>query len=124
VTKDYPANWEEVSTEIKEQAGWRCEACGTENGPIPSILTVHHLDGDKQNLQPWNLAALCQKCHLRTQATIDFHQAVCTGVYPDWLKAHVAAYRQHWPRLPISGADGDIDESCASPRNASGTSGG
>ncbi|GAH88897.1 unnamed protein product, partial [marine sediment metagenome] len=29
------------------------------------MLTVHHLDGNKANCEDWNLAALCQRCHLR-----------------------------------------------------------
>lgn len=29
------------------------------------VLTVAHLDQDKNNNRFWNLAALCQKCHLK-----------------------------------------------------------
>lgn len=34
------------------------------------ILTVHHLDEEKANCRWWNLAALCQRCHLRMQRTV------------------------------------------------------
>jgi len=34
------------------------------------ILTVHHLDEDKANCRWWNLAALCQRCHLRMQRAV------------------------------------------------------
>lgn len=34
------------------------------------ILTVHHLDEDKGNCRWWNLAALCQRCHLRMQRAV------------------------------------------------------
>lgn len=34
------------------------------------ILTVHHLDEDKSNCRWWNLAALCQRCHLRMQRAV------------------------------------------------------
>lgn len=55
------------------------------------ILTVHHLDGDKANLSWWNLAALCQRCHLQIQARV-----VLERVYPhehtDWFRPHAAGY--------------------------------
>lgn len=55
------------------------------------ILTVHHLDGDKANCRWWNLAALCQRCHLEIQAKV-----VMERVYPhehsEWFKPHAAAY--------------------------------
>lgn len=35
------------------------------------VLTVHHLDNDKSNCADWNLAALCQVCHLHIQAVLD-----------------------------------------------------
>jgi len=52
------------------------------------------MDGDKWNILPWNLAALCQRCHRDVQWTVDFYQANLTGVYPGWLRAHVEAYNQ------------------------------
>jgi hypothetical protein len=55
------------------------------------ILTVHHLDGDKANLAWWNLAALCQRCHLEIQAKV-----VMERIYPwphsEWFKPHAAGY--------------------------------
>jgi hypothetical protein len=32
-----------------------------------------HLDGNKCNLLPWNLAALCQRCHREAQWVVDFY---------------------------------------------------
>jgi len=34
------------------------------------ILTVHHLNGVKADLRWWNLAALCQRCHLTIQGRV------------------------------------------------------
>lgn len=34
------------------------------NGAVKIILTVAHLDRDRKNNDPANLAALCQRCHL------------------------------------------------------------
>ena len=38
------------------------------------VLTVHHLDGDKGNSAWWNLAALCQVCHLQIQGKVEVSQ--------------------------------------------------
>ncbi len=55
------------------------------------ILTVHHLDGDKANCRWWNLAALCQRCHLRVQGRV-----VMARVWPwehtEWFRPYVAGY--------------------------------
>ena len=92
-----PPRWSRMSRWVRGRAGWCCELCGVKNGPPPNLLTVHHLDGDKWNLLPWNLAALCQACHHRVQWTLDFCQANLSGVYPQWLRAHVIAYNV-WAR--------------------------
>lgn len=55
------------------------------------ILTVHHLDGNKANCRWWNLAALCQRCHLTIQGRVRMER-----VYPfehsAWFKPYVAGY--------------------------------
>lgn len=66
----YPANWKEIASQIKDLAGWKCEQCGHPHDiPAGYMLTVHHLDLDKANCDYTNLVALCQRCHLRIQAT-------------------------------------------------------
>jgi hypothetical protein len=91
---DYPPEWPLAAHHAKNEAGWRCVRCGHRHekpfGPyVPCdalcrsdfhpesfelfprprrrVLTVHHLDGQKANLAWWNLAALCQVCHLLIQ---------------------------------------------------------
>lgn len=58
------------------------------------ILTVHHLDGDKANCRWWNLAALCQRCHLTIQGRV-----VMARVWPwehsEWFRPYVAGYYAH-----------------------------
>lgn len=67
---DYPPDWDAIAARIKDQAGWRCEHCDhPHDTPAGYMLTVHHLDGDKANCAYENLVALCQRCHLRIQAT-------------------------------------------------------
>lgn len=96
VESDYPANWKKIATATKEAAHWRCVRCmhphekpwkATSLDPVPCdlacrhepngkqrMLTTHHLDMDKANVAWWNLAALCQVCHLSVQARVDWHQ--------------------------------------------------
>jgi 5-methylcytosine-specific restriction endonuclease McrA len=89
---EYPPQWSRTSRWVRGHAGWRCELCGVKNGPPPNLLTVHHLDNNKWNLLPWNLAALCQSCHRQVQWTLDFCQSTLTDIYPEWLRQHVRAY--------------------------------
>ena len=64
----YPPNWDEIAKAVKDRADWKCEACGNPHGPPPYILTVDHVvDHDPKNVERKNLAALCQRCHLRRQ---------------------------------------------------------
>src|SRR5690606_39863221 len=47
------------------------ELCTHPRQPVKQrMLTVHHLDGDKANCAWWNLAALCQVCHLVIQGRV------------------------------------------------------
>lgn len=54
-------------------------------------LTVHHLNGQKNDLRWWNLASLCQRCHLRIQRTV-----VMPRVFPyehsEWFKPYAAGW--------------------------------
>ncbi|MEL6218299.1 MAG: hypothetical protein AAFR79_07510 [Pseudomonadota bacterium] len=71
----YPANWKQISKEIREAAGNRCEGsplypdCRAENGkphPVTGskvVLTVAHLDHQPENCDRSNLRAWCQRCH-------------------------------------------------------------
>lgn len=86
----YPANWDEISKQVREAAGNRCQECGVPNhvwgyrlsdgrfveypgysGQIIAagkvfriVLTVAHLDHNPANNDPSNLRALCQRCHI------------------------------------------------------------
>ena len=78
----YPIEWHNGSIQraCYERAGWRCEVCDMEFVPgstkaktarnkdgKPSILTVHHLDGNPANCDHSNLLVCCQSCHLHVQ---------------------------------------------------------
>ena len=62
----YPPDWDKIAKAVKDDAGWRCEACDNPHGPPPYILTVDHLNHDPENKKAV-LLALCQRCHLRRQ---------------------------------------------------------
>lgn len=92
---DYPPNWPEIARRIKEAAGWKCERCQHPHEVAAGyVLTVHHLDGDKANSADWNLAALCQRCHLRIQARIKMGQLFFEDLLPvsPWFRPHLDGY--------------------------------
>lgn len=102
---DYPENWDEISLQVRTEAGFACEWCKApadkvirrnstvgwelveEISACPTcviektadmtwgrlkfygltriIIGVAHLDRDSSNNERHNLAALCQRCHLR-----------------------------------------------------------
>jgi hypothetical protein len=58
------------------------------------ILTVHHLDNNKANCRWWNLAPLCQRCHLTIQGRV-----IMARIWPwertEWFRPYVAGYYAH-----------------------------
>ncbi len=91
----YPDNWKGIALRIKDKALWHCERCGHEHDIATShVLTVHHLDGDKSNCADWNLAALCQRCHLSIQGQVKMDQLFFLDVLPvsGWFKPHYEGY--------------------------------
>lgn len=85
----YPWDWNYIATELKQKHGWKCEWCGAQHSPNDGFtLTIHHLDRDKANCAEWNLACLCQRCHLAIQNRVDFNQIYMFD-YSDWMKPHV-----------------------------------
>jgi hypothetical protein len=112
---DYPPEWPAVAWIIKAMAGWQCERCGHDHTPAPPwVLTVHHLDGNKQNLWSWNLAALCQRCHLRIQHRVNFMQDWPFAHSP-WMAKHVLEYNEWavWNEQPLLSMRGIIERSYA-----------
>lgn len=86
----YPANWPEIAKAVKSAAGWCCIRCGAPNQP-GRVLTVHHLDMNPANCEWWNLAALCQQCHLHIQAKVVMER-VWMFEHTEWFKPYVAGY--------------------------------
>jgi hypothetical protein len=63
---------------VEVQARWR-------------ILTVHHLDGNKANCRWWNLAALCQRCHLTIQGKVQMAR-VWPWEHSFWFRPYAAGF--------------------------------
>jgi hypothetical protein len=62
------------------------------------ILTVHHLTGcwgkeqeAKRDCRWWNLAALCQRCHLSIQRRVNMAQ-VWPHEHSEWFRPYAAGY--------------------------------
>lgn len=55
------------------------------------VLTVHHLDGVKANCRWWNLAALCQRCHLQIQGKVRMERT-WPWEHSEWFKPYVAGF--------------------------------
>ncbi len=73
------------------------------------IGTVHHFDGKKDNCVWWNLLALCQRCHLKTQARVDPNVPYMFE-HSDWLKPYVAGfYAQKYEGRTITRAEAEAD---------------
>jgi hypothetical protein len=77
-TPDASLDWILATEGTLPEAQWR-------------ILTVHHLNGVKHDCRWWNLAALCQRCHLSIQGRV-----LMERVYPlehsDWFKPYAAGW--------------------------------
>jgi hypothetical protein len=58
------------------------------------VLTVHHLNGVKLDCRWWNLAALCQRCHLSVQSRVIMDRP-WTRPHTPWFRPYVAAYYAH-----------------------------
>lgn len=76
----YPdaADWSPDMPEPERQAQWR-------------VLTVHHLNGVKWDCRWWNLAALCQRCHLTIQGKVRLERPY-DRPHTEWFKPHAAGY--------------------------------
>ncbi len=55
------------------------------------ILTVHHLDGVKENLAWWNLMPACQRCHLTIQGKVQMDQGYQLP-HSEWFLSYVAGF--------------------------------
>lgn len=96
----YPHNWKEIAESVKTEAGWKCVRCGHDHDPKAGYtLTVHHLDLDPSNCAWYNLAPLCQRCHLQIQAKVVMERMWFLE-HSEWFKPFVAGYYAALHGLP------------------------
>ena len=99
-TGEYPDNWNEISKAVKEAAGNRCIRCEhIHDVEAGYMLTVHHVDLNKSNCEWWNLAALCQRCHLHIQGKLIIERPYMFE-HSEWFKPYVAGYYANQNGLP------------------------
>lgn len=97
-TGEYTSDWPEIAKALKDKYNWQCERCFAVNDVESGhVLTVHHLDGNKANNEDWNLACLCQRCHLHVQGKVFLPQFYMME-HSDWFKPHVEGYYKSIPR--------------------------
>jgi hypothetical protein len=63
----YPLDWNNVLKDsIRLRDNFICQECGIHQDELDRKLDIHHIDYDKNNLNPKNLISLCRKCHIKT----------------------------------------------------------
>lgn len=96
----YPKDWPEIAERVKEEAKWKCIRCGHAHEPKAGFtLTVHHLDMDPSNNAWWNLAALCQRCHLTVQSKVKMERPWMFE-HTKWIRPFVAGFYAHMLGYP------------------------
>lgn len=88
---DGPFKTEDIWDQGNPVVGIPAEIIDTQVFAQWRILTVHHLDGDKLNCRWWNLAALCQRCHLTIQGKVKMHQTY-PWEHSEWFRPYAAGY--------------------------------
>jgi len=92
---EYPENWAEIAAQVKEECGGKCERCNHEHDSKAGYcFTVHHLDGNKANCKRWNLAGLCQRCHLYMQPVCIDQLLFDFVTVSEWFKPHLDGYKK------------------------------
>ena len=69
----YPLKWSnQLRESIRQRDGYTCRICGYVWDKKDRKLSVHHIDYNKNNLNPENLISLCTPCHSKTHHKRDY----------------------------------------------------
>jgi len=69
----YPIDWtDDLKESIRKRDEYTCQLCGIYQNELNEKLHCHHIDYDKDNLDPKNLISLCRKCHTKTNWNRDY----------------------------------------------------
>ena len=91
--------WSPCDARCKHHGPLRCLVSATPQraGAIEAqwrILTVHHLRlgaDAKRDLRWWNLAALCQRCHLQIQGKVQMER-IWPWPHSEWFRPYAAGW--------------------------------
>ena len=78
----YPTYWtDDLKESIRKRDNYICqmEGCGVHQDELERRLDVHHIDYDKDNLDPKNLISLCINCHGKTNFNRDYWENYFRG---------------------------------------------
>jgi hypothetical protein len=71
--KPYPLGWTKTYREqIRSRDSYKCQSCGCSETECNRVLSVHHIDYNKNNLSENNLISLCLSCHMKTNYKRDY----------------------------------------------------
>lgn len=75
----YSNNWtDDLKDSIRKRDNYTCALCGLHQDELLDgyikVLDIHHIDYDKNNLNPTNLITLCRSCHMKTNYNRDYWQ--------------------------------------------------
>lgn len=72
----YPDDWtNDLKESIRKRDHYICQLCGIHQDELEGRfqkLDIHHIDYDKDNLNPRNLISLCRSCHIKTNFDRDY----------------------------------------------------
>lgn len=73
----YPQGWvDDLRDSIRKRDNFICNLCGVHQNELDfgqvKRLDIHHIDYDKNNLNPNNLISLCRRCHVKTNSHRDY----------------------------------------------------
>jgi len=78
LNRNYPYKFnKELKNQIRKRDNYNCQnlECNKIQKETDRALSVHHIDYDKENLNPDNLISLCINCHMKTNFNRDYWYA-------------------------------------------------
>ncbi len=70
---------DELKEQIRERNNHQCQLCRRDQEEFSRLLSVHHIDYNKQNNDPQNLVSLCDFCHIKTNFDRDYWEIYFNG---------------------------------------------
>lgn len=80
----YPREWvDDLRDSIRKRDSYMCQICGVSQNELTGFhkkLPIHHINYDKNNLNPNNLITLCNSCHIKTNYNRDYWIEYFNGI--------------------------------------------